>query len=55
MTRERGRPVESDLAPVVSATIHPSVILRAPDDDARRRERAAFAEDLRTVSRAVFK
>src|SRR5437764_4461229 len=26
----RGRPIESDLAPLVSATIHPSAILRAP-------------------------
>jgi uracil-DNA glycosylase len=53
ITRERGRPLESDLAPLVSATIHPSAILRAPDDEARQAERAAFTEDLRTVARAL--
>jgi uracil-DNA glycosylase family protein len=45
----RGRPIDSDLAPYVTATIHPSAILRAPDDEARHRERLAFTEDLRTV------
>ena len=52
LTRERGRPVESELAPFVTATIHPSAILRAPDD-ARRREREAFRDDLRSVCRAL--
>ena len=46
----RGRPVESDLAPLVTATIHPSAILRAPDDEARHAEREAFTEDLATVA-----
>src|SRR4051794_13589586 len=32
LTQNRGRPIESDLAPHVTATIHPSAILRAPDD-----------------------
>jgi len=45
----RGRPIESDLAPFVTATTHPSAILRAPDDAARHAERVAFTEDLRTV------
>jgi uracil-DNA glycosylase len=49
LTANRGKPIESDLAPYVTATIHPSAILRAPDDDARQRERRAFTEDLRTV------
>jgi uracil-DNA glycosylase len=50
VTRERGRWVESALAgrPVL-ATIHPSAILRAPDDEARHREFDAFVEDLRHV------
>jgi uracil-DNA glycosylase family protein len=48
VTRERGRPVDSDLAPHVLATIHPSAILRAPGDD-RERERAAFVDDLKVV------
>ncbi len=49
VTRDRGRPVESDLAPHVLATIHPSAILRA-DDDTRGIERAAFVDDLRVVA-----
>jgi uracil-DNA glycosylase family protein len=49
VTRERGRPVESDLAPHVLATIHPSAILRA-DDDTREIERDAFVDDLRVVA-----
>ena len=46
----RGRPIESDLAPFVSATIHPSAILRAPDDAARQAEREAFTRDLQAVA-----
>jgi uracil-DNA glycosylase len=53
VTQHRGELLDSDLAPVVSATIHPSAILRAPDDAARVREREAFAEDLRAVARAL--
>jgi uracil-DNA glycosylase len=52
VTRERGRPVESELAPVVIATIHPSAILRAQDDD-REREYKALVDDLRTVAGAL--
>ena len=53
VTQHRGELLDSDLAPLVSATIHPSAILRAPDDEARSRERAAFAEDLRAVAQAL--
>jgi DNA polymerase len=49
----RGRPLDSDLAPGVFATIHPSAILRAPDDEARQRERRAFTDDLRAVADAL--
>jgi uracil-DNA glycosylase len=49
VTRERGRPVESDLAPHVLATIHPSAILRA-DSENRELERAAFVRDLEVVA-----
>jgi DNA polymerase len=48
VTRERGTPVESDLAEHVLATIHPSAILRDPET--REREYAAFVADLRTVA-----
>jgi DNA polymerase len=53
VTRHRGELLVSDLAPVVSATIHPSAILRAPDEQTRAAEREAFAEDLRAVARAL--
>ncbi|MDX6697352.1 MAG: uracil-DNA glycosylase [Solirubrobacteraceae bacterium] len=53
VTRERGTLVESDLAPIVSATIHPSAILRERDDAARQESRAAFAADLRRVAEAL--
>jgi uracil-DNA glycosylase len=46
----RGRPIDSELAPFVTATTHPSAILRAPDDDARHAEREAFTADLRAVA-----
>src|SRR5215210_5743364 len=38
VSRQRGEPVQSTLAPIVTATVHPSSILRAPDDEARREE-----------------
>ena len=50
VTRDRGRPLESPLAPVALATVHPSSILRAPDDESRRRERALFVDDLRVAA-----
>jgi DNA polymerase len=53
VTQHRGELLESDLAPIVAATIHPSAIVRDRDDESRRRERLAFAEDLRVVARAV--
>jgi uracil-DNA glycosylase len=53
VSRQRGEILDSDLAPIVSATIHPSAILRAPDDEARQAERRAFTEDLRTVAEAL--
>jgi uracil-DNA glycosylase family protein len=49
VTKERGVPVESDLAPNVLATVHPSSILRAPDEAARREAYDAFVADLRIV------
>jgi uracil-DNA glycosylase len=37
----------------VMATIHPSSILRAPDEDARRTELARFVEDLAAIAEAL--
>jgi uracil-DNA glycosylase family protein len=53
VTQHRGELLDSELAPVVTATIHPSAILRASDDEARQAEREAFAEDLRVVAKAL--
>jgi uracil-DNA glycosylase family protein len=50
LTRSRGDRLESDLAPFVTATIHPAAILRARDDAARSAERDAFREDLAVVA-----
>jgi len=55
VTRDRGRLLESALAPAALATVHPSSILRAPDDVSRRRERAAFVDDLRGVARLLHR
>jgi DNA polymerase len=49
VTRQRGEPVDSPLAPHVLATVHPSSILRADPAD-REAERAAFVADLRKVA-----
>jgi uracil-DNA glycosylase family protein len=53
VTERRGEFVPSDLAPLVTATVHPSSILRAPDDESRRREMRAFVADLATVARRL--
>ena len=53
VTAHRGEFVESALATFVLATVHPSSLLRAPDDETRRRETARFTDDLRKVRRAL--
>jgi DNA polymerase len=50
VTRDRGKFFETELAPVVMATVHPSSILRAPDDISRRAEMKKFVRDLRRVA-----
>ena len=53
VTHHRGELLDSELAPIVAATIHPSAILRGPDEATRAEEREAFAEDLRVVAKAL--
>jgi uracil-DNA glycosylase len=53
LTQHRGEFIETDLAPMVIATVHPSSILRASDDRARDEAMDAFVADLRTVARAL--
>jgi DNA polymerase len=50
---QRGQFVKSDLAEFVTATVHPSSILRAPTDDARRAETARFIDDLKKIRAAI--
>ncbi|HEX6025914.1 MAG TPA: UdgX family uracil-DNA binding protein [Solirubrobacter sp.] len=53
VTRDRGRPMDSELAPVVMVTVHPSSILRAQDDGERQEAYRAFVGDLRVVAKAL--
>jgi DNA polymerase len=50
VSKQRGEFVASSLAPRVMATVHPSSILRAPDDEQRRLEMARFVNDLKKVA-----
>lgn len=50
VTQHRGELLESRLAPAVAATIHPSAILRAPDEETRRTEFVKFVADLKKAS-----
>ena len=53
LTPARGAPIDSDLAELVTATAHPSAILRAPTDEARYAAREQFTSDLRFVAEAL--
>ena len=55
VSQQRGTVVASPLASTVSATVHPSSILRAPDDETRREEMRRFVQDLRTIAREMSK
>jgi DNA polymerase len=51
VTKQRGQFVtQSPLAHLVTATVHPSSILRAPDDESRHMEMRLFVEDLERVA-----
>ena len=53
LTRSRGEELECELAPHVTATIHPAAILRQQDGAARQAERDAFTRDLEVVARML--
>lgn len=53
VTKERGKFIESNLAPYVMATVHPSSILRAPDEESRRLEYRKFLDDLKKLARVI--
>lgn len=49
--RDRARPFPSPLAEIVTVTVHPSSVLRAPDSKSRAEARRQFVKDLRTIAR----
>src|SRR5213592_3242757 len=53
VTRERGQVLSSKLAPRVLATVHPSSLLRQPDEASREREYKRFVSDLRAALHAT--
>ena len=53
VTQQRGEFIESPLAPLVTATIHPSAILRTETDEERQEAFDGFVRDLRFVARAL--
>jgi uracil-DNA glycosylase family protein len=53
VTQHRGEFLKSSLAPIVMATIHPSSILRAPDEQTRHTEMKRFIADLKKIGQAL--
>jgi DNA polymerase len=54
VTQHRGELLESDIAEHITATVHPSSILRQQDEGSRYAELAAFVDDLRVVARLLI-
>jgi DNA polymerase len=55
VTRGRGKVLPSPFAPKVVATVHPSSLLRQPDEESREREYRFFVSDLRIAVKAAGK
>jgi uracil-DNA glycosylase len=56
VTQQRGQLISgSAYAPTVIATVHPSSVLRAPDDETRHEEMRKFIDDLKVVARFIHK
>lgn len=53
VTQHRGERLHSPLAPVVMATVHPSSILRAPDDETRHEGMRRFIDDLKKIAQVL--
>ena len=53
VTQHRGEWIESELAPHLMATVHPSSILRAPDDETRHEEMRKFVADLKVAAKQI--
>jgi len=55
VSKHRGEVIDSPLAAFVMATVHPSSILRAQDEESRHREMEAFVSDLKKVKTGMMK
>jgi DNA polymerase len=55
VSKQRGQFIESTLAPYILATVHPSSILRAPDDETRHDEKRKLIDDLKKVAHVLSK
>jgi uracil-DNA glycosylase len=53
LTQHRGELLDSDIGPLVAATVHPSSILRAPDERSRQDAMDSFVRDLTSVAAAL--
>ncbi len=53
VTKQRGVVLKSEFAAQVVATVHPSSLLRQPDEESRAREYALFVADLRVALQAA--
>jgi DNA polymerase len=53
VTRQRGELQKSSFGPMITATVHPSSILRAPDDEARHLQMKEFISDLKKIGRVL--
>jgi DNA polymerase len=53
LTQHRGEFLQSPLAPLVTATVHPSSILRAPDEASREQAMIDFVADLKVIAKAL--
>jgi uracil-DNA glycosylase family protein len=53
VSQQRGQMVKSALAEYITATVHPSSILRAPDEESRHAQLKEFVEDLKKFARSL--
>jgi uracil-DNA glycosylase len=53
VTKQRGELIEFTLAPYIMATVHPSSILRAPDEETRHNEYSQFVNDLKKLAKVI--
>ena len=53
VTQHRGEFLKSPLAPYLMATVHPSSILRAPDEETRHEEMERFIQDLKKIAKIL--